>query len=975
MPMQVSLGWLSGQVATVVGVKDESGELRLWYHVEGSSTTAAAGAGEQLRPVTRMTLPLAPSRLCEWLEQSFKFKQMLRNQLVLGLFDVRDEVCLKVDKFMHGQVIENAYGDSYTVVGVQKDFEDGRVGLWAQKDGEDFARLLPWKPSEMWCSRCKVQLSQVECLTAPAKLEKVFTYPAGEEEGRPEMFDVSIVAVGHFGCKHGDMVLTDRSKVATVIGVKECDGEPWLWCHVEGNEGAVPVRKQQLRKLEQDCRVPAGGHADGRSPSEHARWLHESFRHACSLHDPTKFAHFDIRDEISKLLGGFRHGEMVCAPDGRRFVVVGVHQSPDDGSVALWFRPATSSGAGIFQRHDLEALRLCGTMHVPEALPVGALVRLSLPVVDEDDRAGPLKAHDVTLLRENDGTDRPYRVFHRGVEHWYMAESLALAVDASTAQQSHQGIPPKARAAERPSQTAPHTKADARLANLEAKQAMSEAENQRLKAELAQLQGKLKAASQKSEKAARAKQQLEDQLRALKSTKEKAHGDLVRERASLSQKEEQIQQRAQEVLGRQSALSKKAEEIQEQETALEEKKRSLESDLTALRQRHRDLQLQRSQLEGGLEQLESERSAKQEAVRKLQQRQSNLEEILREKEVVLAQVQAQEVPTIHGDYQWKFENDQGQPVCFGQEDNLAAMMAYRAGHSSVVISSGRVLNFERRVQTSSAGRARKISCSFGIPSHWSVSNEEMLKRQRRSASSAGLVSGSFEEVAVEVRDMDKLKQFSDLLTASASHHHSNPNQPSCSRDCKTSFQVKQAFQIQNVWLLQKFMDYTRQLQQRHAQQCVAVQPVDPPLGVELCDFHSSMLTPGSAGYNECLLFHGTFLDTAKDIAREGFDFRVANEGGYYGRGTYFASQACKSHQYTDRNSISLNCIIIARVLLGNPNYATRCRTRFNRPPGGRDSVIARPGDMGGHHSGWQTHMEFVVFENSAAYPEYVLLYE
>ncbi|CAE7244653.1 Trank1 [Symbiodinium sp. CCMP2592] len=973
-----------GQVATIVGVKsDGSGERRLWYHVEGSSATAAAGAGEQLRPVTRMTVALtedpdgfAPSRSCEWLEHSFKFKQMLRNQPVLGRFDVRDEVCLKVDKFVHGQVIENAYGDSYVVVGVQKDSEDGSVGLWAQKDGEECARLLPWKPSEMWCSKCKVELSQAESLTAPTRLQKTFSYAAGEEESRPEMFDVSIVAVGHFGCKHGDMVLTDRSKVATVIGVKEWEGEPWLWCHVEGNESAVPVRQQQLRKLEQDCSVPAGGHADGRSPSEHARWLHESFRHACSLHDPTKFAKFDTRDEICKLLGGFRHGEMVCAPDGRRFVAVGVHQSPDDGSVALWFRPETSSGAGIFQRHDLETLRLCGTMHVPEALPVGALVRLSLPVVDEDDRAGPLKAHDVTVLRENDGTDRPYRVLHRGVEHWYMAESLALAVDASTAQQSHQSATPKARAAERASQPAPfHTKADARLANLEAKQAMSEAENQRLKAELSQLQGKLKAASQKSEKAARAKQQLENQLRTLKSTKEKAHGDLAREKASLSQKEEQIQQRAQEVQGRQSALSKKAEEIQEQETAFEEKRQSLESDLTALRQRRRDLQLQRSQLEGGLEELENERSVKQEAVRKLQQRQSNLEEMLREKEVVLAQVQAQEVPTIYGDYQWKFENDQGEPVCFGQEDNLAAMMAYRAGHSSVVISSGRVLDFDRRVQRSSAGRVRKISCYFGIPSHWSISNEEMLKRQRRSASSPGPVSASFEKVAVEVRDMEKLKQFSDLLTASASHHHSNPNQPFGSRDCKSSFQVKQAFQIQNVWLLQKFMDYTRQLQQRHAQHCVAVQPVDPPLGVELRDFHSSMRTPGSASYNECLLFHGTSLGTAKDIACEGFDFRVANEGGYYGKGTYFASQACKSHQYTDRNSISLNCIIIARVLLGDPDYATRCRLRFNRPPGGKDSVIARPGDMGGHQSGWQTHMEFVIFENAAAYPEYVLLYE
>ena len=48
---------------------------------------------------------------------------------------------------------------------------------------------------------------------------------------------------------------------------------------------------------------------------------------------------------------------------------------------------------------------------------------------------------------------------------------------------------------------------------------------------------------------------------------------------------------------------------------------------------------------------------------------------------------------------------------------------------------------------------------------------------------------------------------------------------------------------------------------------------------------------------EVYLFHGTRLDNAIKIALGGFEFRVSKAGAY-GMGTYFASQACKSHMYT-----------------------------------------------------------------------------
>ena len=49
--------------------------------------------------------------------------------------------------------------------------------------------------------------------------------------------------------------------------------------------------------------------------------------------------------------------------------------------------------------------------------------------------------------------------------------------------------------------------------------------------------------------------------------------------------------------------------------------------------------------------------------------------------------------------------------------------------------------------------------------------------------------------------------------------------------------------------------------------------------------------------NEVCLFHGTSPATARLIALHGFDERVANLGGLYGAGCYFAENACKSNQY------------------------------------------------------------------------------
>ena len=50
--------------------------------------------------------------------------------------------------------------------------------------------------------------------------------------------------------------------------------------------------------------------------------------------------------------------------------------------------------------------------------------------------------------------------------------------------------------------------------------------------------------------------------------------------------------------------------------------------------------------------------------------------------------------------------------------------------------------------------------------------------------------------------------------------------------------------------------------------------------------------------NEHYLFHGCGAEAAKDIVEHGFDPRLANEGGMFGKGVYFAENPTKSDQYS-----------------------------------------------------------------------------
>ncbi len=139
--------------------------------------------------------------------------------------------------------------------------------------------------------------------------------------------------------------------------------------------------------------------------------------------------------------------------------------------------------------------------------------------------------------------------------------------------------------------------------------------------------------------------------------------------------------------------------------------------------------------------------------------------------------------------------------------------------------------------------------------------------------------------------------------------------------------------------------------------------------------------------NEFWLWHGTKPETWEVLARHGFDQRVAEDGGLYGAGSYFADASSKSHQYAAvRNGDGHHCMLSCRVTMGHP-YMTPGRLQGQRRPplntAGEtvpavkglpyDSVFAEEG-VTDNGVGLQFHNEFVVFEKAQVYPEYVIWY-
>ena len=157
--------------------------------------------------------------------------------------------------------------------------------------------------------------------------------------------------------------------------------------------------------------------------------------------------------------------------------------------------------------------------------------------------------------------------------------------------------------------------------------------------------------------------------------------------------------------------------------------------------------------------------------------------------------------------------------------------------------------------------------------------------------------------------MSHVSEVSDVAHQIAHHGAS-----SCS-EFKDSVKVVRVLRIENWHLWAKYRSHVHQMKQDILKYGLAIAKVEPPLPETLLVSLPNVDVDLDAAVGECFLFHGTAHETAVKIAHEGFDFRLSKPG-YYGHGTYFGSQACKSHQYTQPIN-GLRTMVLSRVAVGD----------------------------------------------------------
>ena len=391
-------------------------------------------------------------------------------------------------------------------------------------------------------------------------------------------------------------------------------------------------------------------------------------------------------------------------------------------------------------------------------------------------------------------------------------------------------------------------------------------------------------------------------------------------------------------------------------------------DLSAdLAQKRLDISAAQSKLNDTLAELEMEREQRQAAEKRL------------------SDLQVQKHAAHHGAC-WQYEMD-GHWHPFSPEGNAQMHHAYLTYiqhmqcFTAKIVAGGveRVVDFKAMTQTHvTTWKKRNIRIVAGVPPQW-VSTPAALLTQRDNLAT----------FYVEVQDAGVIEWANRILRSTG---HASDAATICSHMKKAT--IKSVHRIENFQLWHRYQARLAAMREDQAKYNVSVWPADLDLdGVEgtmgLCQSHFDCGEPLAGDVDEKILLHGTSWQNANSIVMHGFDHRTCTRG-MYGDGVYFASAACKSHQYscgihTGKTSCTCKCertLIIARVALGDAYYASSTQYGTRKPPnrtgksGTHGSITVRPGPISGHHgpNQLQVHQEFVVFDREQAYPAFVVQY-
>jgi len=126
--------------------------------------------------------------------------------------------------------------------------------------------------------------------------------------------------------------------------------------------------------------------------------------------------------------------------------------------------------------------------------------------------------------------------------------------------------------------------------------------------------------------------------------------------------------------------------------------------------------------------------------------------------------------------------------------------------------------------------------------------------------------------------------------------------------------------------------------------------------------------------NEQWLFHGTRISSAQDITDKEFrmDLAGTHRGTLYGKAVYLAECSSKADEYSEADEDGICRMLLCRVALGSilrecerhpiaPEVEAECRQGYDSLCGDRWAAVG-------------TFREFVLYESSQVYPEYIIHY-
>lgn len=118
------------------------------------------------------------------------------------------------------------------------------------------------------------------------------------------------------------------------------------------------------------------------------------------------------------------------------------------------------------------------------------------------------------------------------------------------------------------------------------------------------------------------------------------------------------------------------------------------------------------------------------------------------------------------------------------------------------------------------------------------------------------------------------------------------------------------------------------------------------------------------------LLHGTSMANLTLIVQEGLKTKFSlKKNPSYGMGLYFTDNACKANQYSPDN-----IILVCRVVLGRTERLRQPCPRKLFPALDCDSAVAEKDYTRAPHGRCQLHNEFIIFNDAACYPEFVIQY-